>query len=264
MKAIFPERLTTVLAAAAMVFGFAAPAHAAVIDVTIDGGDAIHLAGRTDLVIPPAGVPWPGGLARHPITPELIMETLPPVVAVSPGDIVRAINPAVGGISFFNGFGAPLFGPDGGAGGTDIGSFGGISAFKSDGAGPLVGVFLGAGIPAGLAPAALDFTGTGLGTDFLALSPLLGQVFFIGDGKTGGGLFHEFTAPAGATRVAFGIPDGFGFVGVPGAYDDNDGAYRIRIGINEIPTVPEPATLALLALALVGFSGMRLRKRVRA
>ena len=238
-------------------------AEAAVLDVTIDGSDAIFLAGRTDLVIPPANLPWPGGMLRHGgPTPEEILETLPPTIVVSPGDIIRALDPAVGGISFFNGFGPPLFGPDGGAGGvTNLSAFGGISGFLSDGRGPLVGVFLDNNIPSAGPPATLDFTAGGLGTDFLMLTPALGQVFFIGDGVTGGGTFQQFIAPAGATRLALGIPDGFSFVGVPGAYDDNDGAYRIRIGINEFPDIPEPSTFLLFGAGLLALVGAAKRKK---
>ena len=88
----------------------------AVVDLTIDGSDAIFLAGRTDLVIPAAALPWTTGthLIRHPgPTPEEIKETLPPSIPVAPGDVIRALDPAVGGVSFFNGFGAPLYGPGG-------------------------------------------------------------------------------------------------------------------------------------------------------
>ena len=93
-------------------------------------------------------------------------------------------------------------------------------------------------IPASGPPATLDFSPDGLNIDFLTLSPALGQVFYIGDGLTSLLAFQEFIAPTGATRLFLGIPDGFGFVGAPGAYDDNDGSYRVRIGVNEIPERP--------------------------
>ena len=208
-----------------------APAAASVFTVTVDGSDAIFLAGRTDLVIPPASSPWPGGLIRHGFpTPEEIQETLPPFIRVSGGDIIRAADLAVGGVSFFLGFGGVVFGPSGsGLSGSNLSSFGGISGYIGP-QGPLTGVFLNDSSPVADPPPTLDFSPPGLGIDFLKLSPALGQVFYIGDGLTSGGDFQEFIAPAGATRLFLGIPDGFGFVGAPGAYDDNDGSYRISIG----------------------------------
>lgn len=250
-------RSRTFLATLAAVGAFnllSTPAQAGIFDITIDGGDAIFLAGRTDLVIPPASAPWPGGMIRHGgPTPEEIQETVPPFIAIAAGDVIRAANPAVGGVSFYNGFGAPLFGPSGnGVSGSDLTPFEGISGYRGP-QGPLTAVFLDDSIPsAGPAPATLNFEPAGLGIDFLTLTPALRQVFYIGDGVTGGNAFQTFIAPAGATRLFLGIPDGFGFVGAPGAYDDNDGAYRIRIGVNEVPTVPEPGTLALVGLALFG------------
>jgi hypothetical protein len=244
---------------AAAVLGMAAllaagTAQAAIYTVTIDGSDAIWLAGRTDLVIPPAGQLWPDGLGRHPLTPENMQETLPPIIAVAAGDVVRALDPAVGGISFFNGFGVGVFGPGGNTpAGSNLTAFGGISSYAGP-QGPLVGVFLDDSVPSGVAPSGLDFTPTGLGIDFASLTPTIGQVFYIGDGKTSGDVFQTFVAPAGATRLALGIPDGFGFVSAPGWYDDNDGNYRVRIGVNEVPTIPEPGTYALMALGLVGLS----------
>jgi hypothetical protein len=222
--------------------------------VTVDGSDAIFLAGRTDVVIPPAADPWNTDtyLIRHPgPTPEEIQETLPSFIPVVAGDIIRALDPAVGGIEFFNGFGPPYFGPGGnGSSGSNLTSLDGISGYIGP-QGPLTGVFLDNSIPSsGLAPPTIDFSPGGVGIDFTTLSPSLRQVFYIGDGVDSLSNFQTFIAPAGATRLFLGIPDGFGFGGAPGAYDDNDGAYRVRIGVNEIPTVPEPSTLFTVLLGV--------------
>ncbi len=248
-----------------LMAALAAPvSYAAIIDLTIDGSDAIFLAGRTDLTIPDADQPWSGPgdyLIRHGgATPEEIKESLPPEIAVTAGDIIRALDPAVGGISFFNGVGDPYYGPGGnGPTGSSLTSLGGISGYIGP-QGALAGVFLSDAIPVSGTPVTLDFSPGGWGIDFLTITPELGQIFYIGDGKTASDIFQTFIAPAGATRLVLGIPDGFGFNGPPGAYDDNDGSYRIRLGINEIPTkVPEPGNLALL---LIGLASMWLgRKR---
>jgi hypothetical protein len=240
------------------------PAFAVNYTISVDGSDAIFLAGRTDATIPPASDPWNTGtfLIRHGYpTPEEIQETLPPIIPVAAGDVVRALDPAVGGVSFFNGYGGTIYGPGGnGLSGSNLTSLGGISGYVGP-QGPLTGVFLDASIPNGSPPATLNFESGGIGINFLTLSPELGQVFYIGDGITGSGDFQTFIAPAGATRFALGIPDGFGFVGGPGAYDDNDGGYRVVIGVNQIPTVPEPITALLLGLGLIGVA--RIKRKLK-
>lgn len=252
-------RHTCIFTAACLL---ATTASAATYSIQIDGSDAIWLAGRTDLVIPAADLSWPDGLIRHGgSTPEEILETLPPGISVNAGDVIKALDPAIGGISFFNGFGGTLYGPGGNTpAGSSLTSFGGISAYQGP-QGPLVGVFLDNTVPNGVAPAGLDFTPGGLGTEFLMLSPGLAQVFYIGDGKTTGGVFQSFTAPVGATQLFLGIPDGFSFGGAPGAYDDNDGGYRIRIGVNEVPAVPVPPALWLMGSAFLGIAGIARRRR---
>jgi len=255
--------LPALLATAA--FLFSTPASAVNYEITIDGSDATFLAGRTDVVIPPASDPWTTGthLIRHGgVTPEEIQETLPPFITVNAGDIIRVLDPAVGGISFFNGIGAPFYGPAGnGLAGSSLTALDGISGYLGP-QGALSGVFLSDAIPSsGPAPGTLDFTPGGLGTGQPTLSPQLGQVFYIGNGLTAALSFKQFVAPVGATRLFLGIPDGFGFNGPPGAYDDNDGAYRIVIGVNSVP-VPEPQTYAMLGIGLIalGMVGRRRRK----
>ncbi len=245
--------------------GLASPASAVIHDVTVDGPDAIFLAGRTDVVIPDPALPWTGPgthLGRHGApTPEEAKESLPPSIPVMGGDVVKVLDPAIGGINFFNGFGPAFFGPEGAAASSDLTALDGISGYKGT-EGALAAVFLDDSIPsAGPAPATLDFIPVAA-RDYLSLTPLLNQVFFVGNGETSGGVAQMFTAPAGATRLFFGIPDGFGFGGDPGAYDDNDGSYEIRVGVNEDPrvpgtpnrAVPEPLTASLAGMALAGMA----------
>ena len=74
-------------------------------DVTIDGVDAIFIAGRTD-VLP---IPTPDGnldafiLKRHNfLVPEFTLtEELPPSVPIAEGAVVRVVSRAIGGVSFF-------------------------------------------------------------------------------------------------------------------------------------------------------------------
>ncbi|MEE9412194.1 MAG: hypothetical protein V3V22_03985 [Methylococcales bacterium] len=209
-------------------------ANAVIIQTNVKGSDAIWLAGRIDLEIPAEVDLWPNGLVRHDVmTPEEILETLPPGFAVNAGDIISVLNPANGGISFVLGFGGRTFAPDGDVlPGSNIDSFGGISGYLGP-KGALVGVFLGNEIPDGEAPEPIDFSSSNQAIDFDMLNPELGQVFFIGDGVNSTTAAQEFIVPAGATRLFLGVPDALGFNGAPGSYDDNDGFYTIRLGINE-------------------------------
>jgi hypothetical protein len=121
----------------------------------------------------------------------------------------------------------------------------------------LQGVFLGVNQPdLTPAPAGLDFTVTGNvagGVSYLSLSPLLKQVFFIGDGLTEDvlpmvGQTQEVIIPSGATRLFLGTMDGFGWF-------NNIGSLDVQVTL-----VPEPSSFVLAALGLVGLADWRRRK----
>src|SRR3989339_1841375 len=118
---------------------------------------------------------------------ENYQETTPGFVTVRSGDTIRLAIPAVGAVDFFNGFSGADFGPGGNGFNSVLYSLGGISGYKGP-QGALTGVFLNDAIPSGgPAPATLDFSSAAM-VDFMTLSPLLGQIFYIGDGFKSGGV----------------------------------------------------------------------------
>lgn len=200
--------------------------------LAIKGTDSIFLSGRKDLTIPLLGSSsstFP--LKRHVLLKsEFLRETFPRSISVRPKKTFTF--KASGTIDFLNGSSGGS-GPEGSnsLGGSDLFGLGGISGYRGP-EGALVGVFLRKKNPAvQVAPQTLDFTASGLGKKFTALKPQIGQIFFIGDGftGTGKGKAQKFTAPKGATRLFIGIADGFSFKGEPGAYEDNDGSYKVSI-----------------------------------
>ncbi|NTW78289.1 MAG: PEP-CTERM sorting domain-containing protein, partial [Syntrophaceae bacterium] len=111
----------------------------------------------------------------------------------------------------------------------------------------LLGVFLGPGQPNFIsAPGQLDFS-SAASLDYLTLNPQLQQVFFMGDGITSGLLAQTIIAPTGATRLYLGTMDGYGWA-------NNIGAFEITM-----TAVPEPTTMFLLGLGLMGLVGARRR-----
>lgn len=166
--------------------------------------------------------------------------------------------------------GGTAFGPDGGTFSSntlDIQNFNNLSGVfttTQDRHMALFGVFT-AGNPAGAAPARLDVTSDSF-TDF---SPLLNQVFLIGDGRVGvGGAIQQFSVPDAATTLYLGFADGFAdggvaFQGRPASYNDNTGALTASFTV--VPgaaATPEPGVWAMFgASALTGIGLLRRRRK---
>jgi hypothetical protein len=113
----------------------------------------------------------------------------------------------------------------------------------------------------GIAPTVLDFSGN---ANFLSISPLPQQSFFIGDGHTDAGVTQRFHVPDGAPRLFLGLVDGYDpsvltISGDPRFYDG--GAY---VGEYSVSEIPEPSTIAIWSLlGLIGLGyGCRAKRKV--
>jgi hypothetical protein len=140
----------------------------------------------------------------------------------------------------------PEFGPDGSMTGVcdgathvanPVGTFSGISF--TDFTCPLAGIFLEDSLPTS-APRPLRFyvsnsSEGGIQTDFTKLSPAIGQVFFIGDGRTGTdtGSIQGFIVPPTATQLYLGFVDVNG--DVPGDYSNNIGRLYVEATLHPLP-----------------------------
>ncbi|HUO27916.1 MAG TPA: hypothetical protein VMU80_01770 [Bryobacteraceae bacterium] len=141
-----------------------------------------------------------------------------------------------------------LYGPDGDTAidacnpraniSSPIGPFSGYDL--TDFTGGLAGMFLEDSLPTS-APSPLRFyvsdsSQGGIPTDFQILSPLIGQVFFIGDGLTGtgAGTHQQFIVPATATRLYLGYVDSCSASGDarPGCYGDNSGTITVILQLH--------------------------------
>jgi hypothetical protein len=136
---------------------------------------------------------------------------------------------------------------------TTVTSYGGLSGIDVYQANMfLVGVFLDNSAPSGPGPSVLEYnygTPGGLTTGDASFSPLLDQVFFIGDGLTGTGTGQEqiFNVPTDADRLYLGFADSFD--SVPSYYADNVGSLTATFAITTTAT-PEPTYDSLVISGL--------------
>ena len=232
--------------------------------IVIDAKTNIFAAGQDTTAINTMGGLFPAGTVITPGSNVLSF-------AVSGGPLTCAFS-GVCMTTTIGADGASIAFPFGPTTGTDITALGtnGISGIKFTGRQMfLVGVFLNDSIPTGSGPFTPTFVSTGgtynADTDTSFQAFFLGQVFYIGDGKTGfnsaGGTTQLFNVPVGATRLFLGFADAFdNFTGPWGAYGDNGGSLNVTITGIAAVTVPEPGTIMLMGLGLAAL-GM-LRKRI--
>src|SRR5580693_3666757 len=106
---------------------------------------------------------------------------------------------------------------------------------NTDYQGAMVGMFLECGLPTIVAPTLRfyvnDGSQGGIKTDFRVLQPLIGQVFFVGDGLTGTGMGSRqlFMVPPTATHLYLAYVDSCSSSGYssPGCYFDNQGSITV-------------------------------------
>lgn len=202
------------------------------------------------------------GLALPPDPGGFGGGTLPPVFAFGAGFGGGTLRfTSVAGLWGCCGPGSATVGPDGFVATTDITSAGGISGAIAPRAMFLAGVFLSNATQPGSAPPRLNFTT--IGTEFLSLSPLLGQSFFIGDGRASGNTLQQFIVPAGATHLYLGVIDGNAFIGPPTFYNDNPGSVTAAFTITPSTVIPEPSTWSLVGTGLLALVAIGARRRGR-
>jgi hypothetical protein len=220
---------TLLISACAILATFTQNSQAATTSATVPGTSNIWLAGQ------PAGTTLAG-------------DTVPGQSPV----LVTGLPLAAGSTLTFTGVTGTVGYPgepsaaDGASPGSHGTAFGlsGITAYWNS----LLGVFVDASVPSGVAPTSLNFGTSGgspLGRDFTSLSPLLSQVFFIGNGLTSGSVVQGFVVPSGATRLFLGTLDGSGWY-------NNTGSFSMTItetssGGTGVPDAGNPLSLAALA-----------------
>lgn len=209
--------------------------------------DVITVDGRANLF--GAGLVTPPGVSPG---------VTPPTIALGLAPEFVSFDSITGTVRFAPD--RPLYGPEGGefpGGGmsqTNIDSAGSISGLTYHQNTFLAGVFITDAEPTGAAPERLNYSFV---QNFLETSPLLNQSFFIGNGKTDGGVSQRFNVPTGATRLALGMIDGYDIAtntisGTPRFYDDNSGTFSASYTITAVPE-PSSGFVVVATAVLVRF-----------
>lgn len=224
------KRLSAICASVLVMAG-ATATQAATVVVDVVGKSNPYLAGKPD-----------GYACCSDMAPNAS-----PLLALTNFDTSEVITfSAIGGFSL--GGGTPAASADGSGGNANLANYPATGIAGADGVryNALVGVFLDASGPVAGSPPARFASGQ---QDAATISPLLNQIFWIGDGLTGTGTgdVQQFFAPTGATRLYLGSTDGYGWF-------NNTGVSEVTINYTALSTgaIPEPATWAMM---IVGFGG---------
>jgi len=203
-----PRRAVVALAVLASA---SLPAAYAQVDVAVPGWSDPWLAGMPDgssaSCFPPTG--------ECDYAPQQSPRLVSGLTLIAGEDLTFV---ASGGVAHDPGY--PLAPPDGSGAITYhvAGAQNGISGLTA----PydcLVGVFLDNEEPdLTPAPGALNFSSQ-VSRDYLVLSPVLKQVFFVGDGRTSQGAIQHAIIPAGATRLFLGTMDSSAWFNNIGSFD---------------------------------------------
>ncbi|MBL8823222.1 MAG: tandem-95 repeat protein [Planctomycetia bacterium] len=204
--------------------------------VNVQAGPGGTISGRKlqegviEFAVPATSHPWLAGMPNETVT--VTGDSAPaqsPTLAgisVTPGQVLNFLS--VGSTSVEPN---TSYTPDGTRGYfLAIGEENGISTVIAPYASVLA-VFLGDDRPDQTpAPELLMFNDDGNvpgGINYTSLSPLLKQVFFIGDGRTNTGVTQQITVPAGATRLFIGIADN-------PSYANNNGNLSVLVSAGQM------------------------------
>lgn len=215
--------------------------------VTIRATSIVMMNGRTaSTYVSGKGNPWLAGMPAGTVSDNYRTDSIGlqdaagsgPNMDGSPGmiDLASAQISAGGSIKFdtvtgtaSNGSGSSTVTADGNSGQiVSLGTNGTSTVYQSrpmngisNARAPInamVAVFLNDNAPnTTAAPAALDFMSAAQ-RDYASISPLVKQVFFIGDGRRSNGEVQQIVVPAGATRLFIGNMDAW-------QWNDNTGGY---------------------------------------